>query len=149
MKSKLALIGLVMVSAVALAGCSTKTTTDNNLESGQQNQEQVGQNGTPGQGRPEMKEIDYATAAKTLGVTEDALKEAMGVTEETIVSASGTPSQPKRMDLATAAKTLGVEETALREALGMTDMGNGPQGGGQPLEGGIPDQGNKETKDSQ
>jgi len=143
MKSKLALIGLVMVSAVALAGCSTKKTTNNNSENGQQNQEQVDQNGTPGQGRPEMKEIDYVAAAETLGVTEDALKEAMGITEETITVASGTPGQPKRMDLATAAKNLGVEETALREALGMTDMGNGPQG--QPPVSGTPDQSNKEN----
>ena len=135
MKSKLALIGLVMVSAVVLAGCSAKTTTNNNSENNQQNQEQIGQNGTSGQGRPEMKEIDYAAAAETLGVTEDALKSAMGVTETTATTASGTPGQPKRIDLATAAKTLGVEETALREALGMTDMGGGPQGGGQPPEG--------------
>lgn len=134
MKSKLALVGLVIVSAVILAGCSTKTNSNNNSQ--QQNQEQVGQqNGTPGQGRPEMKDLDYAAAAETLGVTEDVLKSALGVIEETSTTVSGTPAQPKRMDLAGAAKTLGVEELALREALGMTDMGNGPQGGGQPPEG--------------
>jgi len=136
-KSKLALVGLVMASVVVLAGCSTKTdTTTKNLEVQEtQNQDKNGQTGTPGQGGPQMKEIDYATASEKLGVTEDALKEAMGATEKTTTTASGTPAQPKRMDLATVAKTLGVEETALREALGMKDIGNGLQGDGQPPEG--------------
>lgn len=137
MKSKLALIGLIMVSAVILAGCSTKTTSNNNSQ--QQNQEQIGQNDTPGQGRTEIKEIDYAGAAEKLGVTEDTLKNALGITEETENTVSGTPAQPKKMDLASAAKTLGVEESALREALGMTGIGGGSQNGGQSPEGDKPD----------
>jgi hypothetical protein len=135
-KSKLVLLGLVLVSATVLAGCGTKTNSDSNT-SLQDNQQVVQDSqrpeGTPGQNRPEMKEIDYVGAADILGVTEDELKEALGIDDETEVS--GTPGQPKMMDLATAAETLGITEDELKEALGMDKTGNGPQGGNQPPEG--------------
>ena len=66
-------------------------------------------NDMPGQGRP-----DLATTASTLGVTEDALK-----------SALGTGKGQGRPDLATTASTLGVTEDALKSALG-TGKGHGP-----------------------
>lgn len=119
MKSKLGLVAIVFVSAIALAGCGQQSQTQNRQTP----------SGTPGQGKPEMKEIDYAAAAETLGVSETDLKTAIGVSETTETDVSGTPGQPKRMDLATAAEKLGVTEEALKEALGMTDMGGGPNGG--------------------
>jgi hypothetical protein len=59
---------------------------------------------------------DFAAAATTLGVTEDALK-----------SALGTGNGQDRPDLATAATTLGVTEDALKSALGTGNgRGHGP-----------------------
>ncbi len=66
---------------------------------------------------------DLAAAAAKLGITEEALMEALG-----------DPSQG-RPDFATAAATLGITEEALMEALGVSAGGapnNQPPGGGQP-----------------
>jgi hypothetical protein len=73
---------------------------------------------TPSQGaRPSMPAIDYAAAASTLGVTEQALKDAL-------VSKDQQPP-----DFSAAAATLGVTEEALRNALGFKA---GSQPGGSP-----------------
>jgi hypothetical protein len=77
--------------------------------------------GTPGTG-PVPPTIDYAAAATKLGVTEDALKTALG-----------SDSQ-KAPDWAAAAKTLGVSEESLQAALGFS--AGGPPGGNPPA--GIP-----------
>ncbi|NLW76547.1 MAG: hypothetical protein GXY18_09025, partial [Methanomicrobiales archaeon] len=75
---------------------------------------------------------DYAKAAATLGITEDALKSAihpgpdfasaaktLGVTEDALKAAMS--SGEKGMDFASAAKTLGVTEDALKSAMGMKE----------------------------
>lgn len=63
------------------------------------------------QGQP-----DLAAAAKTLGITEDAL-----------IAAMGTPGQ-QPPDFASVAKTLGITETQLMDALGIVGGGMPPQG---------------------
>jgi len=68
--------------------------------------------------------INLAAAAETLGVAEDALKDALGDPEQ------GPP------DLAAAAETLGVAEDALIEALGIP--AGGPAGGAGRGHGGPP-----------
>jgi hypothetical protein len=78
-----------------------------------------------------------AAAAKTLGKTEEELRIALGMnneTEQISTTPGAKPSgEPKKMDLATAAKTLGVTEDELKEALGMNNMPSGqPQGGDRP-----------------
>lgn len=61
---------------------------------------------------------DFAAAAEQLGVTEEALMDALG-----------NPSQGEP-DFAAAAGALGVTETELMEALGV--QAGGPPPGGQP-----------------
>ncbi len=63
--------------------------------------------------------IDWAAAAKTLGVTEDSLQRALGTSNQ-------TPP-----DMAAAARQLGVSEESLRQALGFP-MGGPPSGGTLP-----------------
>jgi len=76
---------------------------------------------------PAMPDIDWAAAAATLGVTEDALRGAVGDLS------AGMP------DFAAIAAKLGITEQQLREALGFNG-GNMPPGGerpqGQPPTGG-------------
>jgi len=145
MKSKIGLMAVVLASSLLLAACTNKQTTnaDTSANGNQVQQGEGSPSGTP-QGRAQgQQQMDLAAAAETLGVTEDALREALGMEEmanvtpgaETTSGARST-GQPKQMDLAAAAETLGVTEDALREALGMDNMpsgepqqnGNGPQG---------------------
>jgi hypothetical protein len=74
--------------------------------------------GVPGD-MPSFPEVDLATAAAELGVTEQQLSEALG-------DLSQGP-----MDLAAAAEQLGVSEESLREALGFPE-GGPPPGGPTP-----------------
>ncbi|MEM7345664.1 MAG: YHYH protein [Chloroflexota bacterium] len=71
----------------------------------QQGNQQQGQGGQPAQGgqQPSGGPPDFAAAAATLGVSEQALMDALG---------------PPPPDFAAAAATLGVSEEALRQALG-------------------------------
>jgi hypothetical protein len=78
---------------------------------------------TPGE-RPATPEIDWASAAAKLGVTEEQLQEAIGDLQ------SAPP------DLAAAAAKLGVTEEALREALGFPTGGAHAPGG--PFQNGAP-----------
>ncbi len=71
--------------------------------------------------------MDLSTAAKTLGVTENQLQNALG------------DSSQGPVDLATAAKQLGVSEEALRQALGFPG-GSAPPGGLPPSVGAQPSQ---------
>ncbi len=79
---------------------------------------------------------DYAKAAATLGITQDALKAAihpgpdyagaaatLGVTEDALKQAMGTGEEGKRADFAAAAATLGVTEDALKQAMGFNGEG--------------------------
>jgi len=143
MKSKIGLLAVVLVSGLALSACTNKSATNTNSTGTetQTQQEQSEENGANPSGTADKKgpgqQIDLAAAAKTLGVTEDALKAALGVTDKT-KEASTTPGakpsgQPKQMDLAAAAKTLGVTEDALKAALGLNNMPSGvPQGREKP-----------------
>ena len=79
----------------------------------------------PGE-RPPVPEMDFATAAEKLGVTEQQLRDALGDLSQ------GPP------DLADAAEKLGVSEDSLREALGLP--GGAPPAGGSPP-GGFPPSG--------
>lgn len=133
-KLKMTIVGL---SVVLLSACGQQAVTNESSQTDGSDQQQTQDqpqgeakitgmpNDQKGGGRPQ---IDYAAVAKKLGVTEAALKSALGVSGEISV----TPGQPgQKMDLDAAAKKLGVTTTALQEALG---IGNGPQGrmqGGQ------------------
>ena len=86
--------------------------------------------GDPEQGRP-----DLAATAATLGITEEALVDALGIPER---GAGESPQQdghqPPQIDFAAAAETLGVTEDALIAALGLPEGGpqsNGPPSGGR------------------
>lgn len=128
------LIPALAVSGMLLGACSVNKSADQQANpSGQPNETttQRGQgNGPQGSGRPNpsgMPQMDYATAATKLGVTEAALKAAM----------EGTDG--KRVTLAEAAKTLGVTEEALRTALGIPEGGQRVgQPNGQPPTGSPP-----------
>ncbi|MBD2435582.1 hypothetical protein [Nostoc sp. FACHB-110] len=61
--------------------------------------------------------IDFALAAKKLGVTETQLKSALGVPEQPPTQPLSSP--PPRPDLKGAATKLGVTESKLIEALGL------------------------------
>jgi len=76
----------------------------------------MGQEQQPG-GQP--PQIDLASAAEKLGVTEEALRAALGDTTQ------GPP------DFAAAAQILGITEAELMDALGIS-AGGPPPGGGQP-----------------
>jgi hypothetical protein len=69
--------------------------------------------------RPSRPQIDYASAAAALGVTEQQLRDAL------------TTDEQKPPDLKTAASTLGVTEEALMNALGFK-QGMQPGGGNPP-----------------
>ena len=157
---------LILILAIGLSACGTSPETFQNLDLGSQTaQEQVappeqpaqGQapDGQPSEGQPPQEQgngqapqgqdapdgqqrpqIDLASVASTLGVTEDALISALGIP-------AGRPDngqqgqgqngqapqgqdggQGPKIDLATAASELGVTEEALKTALG--EPGQGP-----------------------
>jgi hypothetical protein len=131
------LLGLLVVNLYAICVPGWVSAQPPAINDSSQDQ---GQNTGPGQ-RPGQP-VDLTTAAATLGVTEDALKAALGdgstrpdltaaaatlgVTVDALASALGIPKQSpisnnqdkKPVDLATAAATLGVTEEALKTALG-------------------------------
>ena len=73
----------------------------------------------PTQGKPRRRGPDFAAAATKLGVTEQQLKDALGVPDEI------TPGQrPPRPDFAAAATKLGVTEQQLKDALGKPPGGH-------------------------
>ena len=90
------------------------STTEGTTSQATNEQPAQGQNQANGQERPE---IDLASAAAQLGVTEEALKAALGAPPP---------------DLAAAATTLDVTEEALIAALGIPAGGPRNGGGGQP-----------------
>lgn len=61
---------------------------------------------------------DFAAAAEQLGVTEDELKDALGVPDQPTLDENGRPVRPPRPDFAAAAEQLGVTEDELMQALG-------------------------------
>jgi len=85
MKSKIGLLAVVLVSGLALSACTNKSATNTNSTGTetQTQQEQSEENGANPSGTADKKgpgqQIDLAAAAKTLGVTEDALKAALGL----------------------------------------------------------------------
>ncbi len=147
MKSKIGLLAVVIFSGLVLSACtnksSTTTNTGNQVEQGTNDLSGTPENKAPGQ------QMDLAAAATKLGVTEEVLKSALGVTDEsTTKTANTTPGakpsgEPKKIDLAAAAKTLGVTEDALKEALGMNNMPSG-----QPSEGGQKPEDSTSTKNN-
>ena len=135
MKSKIGLLAIVLTSGLLLSACTKKSTTNTN-SIGAENQTQQEQNGERPSGTVDKRgpgqQMDLATAATKLNVTEEALRAALGIEIETTPGARPS-GQPKQMDLAAAAKTLGVTEDELKEALGMNNMPSGqPQGGDRP-----------------
>ena len=122
------LLGTLIVAIGLSAGVATIASahsqdTQSALQEQSDGRPPFGQNG---EGR--CPKIDLATAASTLGVTEDALKAALG-----------EPGQGKP-DLANVATELGVTEEALIDALGIP--AGGQQGGqGTPPNGGQPNGG--------
>lgn len=75
----------------------------------------MAQNTQQPEGRRPHREPDFAAAAEKLGITEAALKAALGVTSDT----QATPGQRPRLDIPGAATTLGITEEQLVNALGM------------------------------
>ncbi len=85
--------------------------------------QQQGPAGAQGAPRPRGPRHDFAAAAQRLGVTEQALRSALGVPDQP----PRDGSRPPRPDFAAAAQRLGVTEAALKEALGVPAQG--PRGG--------------------
>lgn len=131
MKTKqIGYLGLIVLSGLMLSACTKQAATENKQSSDntQTQEEQLNPSETADKKRP-GQQIDLATAAEKLGVTEEALKAALGITDKT-KEVSTTPGaepsgEPKQMDFAAAAKTLGVTEDELKEALGMDNMPSG------------------------
>ncbi|MHC5675627.1 hypothetical protein [Nostoc sp.] len=80
-------------------------------------------NQTAGQQPPPR--VDFASAAKKLGVTETQLKAALGVPEKLPTQPLSSP--PPRPDIKGAATKLGVTESKLVEALGIPPKPPGDQ----------------------
>lgn len=74
--------------------------------------------------RSQRRGPDFAAAASQLGITEEALKTALGVPE----NPPENGERPPRPDFESAASQLGVTEEALKEALGVGRRGNGQRG---------------------
>jgi len=140
MKSKIGLIAVVLCSGLLLSACTNKQTSTDTETNGNQVQQQNGEgqpSGAPQGNAMGQQQMDLAAAAETLGVTEEELREALGMDDmaEITPGEEGTPGarpsgEPVQMDLAGAAETLGVTEDELKEALGWDDMQQGgPQGG--------------------
>lgn len=143
MKSKIGLLAVVIFSGLVLSACTNKS-TDQEItgDNSQQGQTETRPSGMP-DGRGPGQQMDLAAAAEKLGKTEEELKTALGLTDETeqpITTPGAKPSgEPKRIDTATAAKTLGVTEEALKEALGMNNIPSGePRQNGDGLQGSAP-----------
>lgn len=147
MKSKIGLIAVVLASGLALSACTKQSTTNTNsvgTESQTQQQDsQTRPSGTADRKGP-GRQMDLASAATKLNVTEEALRAALGMEDMATVTpdAETTPGarpsgQPKQIDLATAAETLGVTEDKLREALGMNNMPSGEPGQGNGRQNGT------------
>lgn len=118
-------IGLTAThQAIAQNSVSQNGQSNQRPNNGQQGNQQFGQNNQQRPPRP-----DFAAAATKLGVTESALKTALGV--------PATPptdgQRPPRPDFASAASKLGVTEDQLVQALGVPSrpMNGGQMGGGQ------------------
>ena len=138
----------LVLGAVGFIGVNNAN-AQSNVESRQNNTEMVG--------RKQHRRPDFAGAASQLGVTEEALKTALGVpenppengerpprpdfesaasqlgtTEEALKEALGVPKKMrgKRPDFAAAATQLGVTEEALKTALGVPE--NPPENGERP-----------------
>lgn len=75
--------------------------------------QQQGPAGAQGAPRPRGPRHDFAAAAQRLGVTEQALRSALGVPDQP----PRDGSRPNRPDLSAAAQQLGVTEAQLQEAL--------------------------------
>jgi hypothetical protein len=136
MKSKIGLLAVVIFSGLVLSACTNKNMTNNSTNNGQQNQTESRPSGTPDNKGP-GQQMDLAAAAEKLGKTEEELRIALGMnneTEQISTTPGAKPSgEPKKMDLAAAAEKLGVTEEALKEALGMNNIPSGePQGGERP-----------------
>ena len=138
MKSKIGLIAVLLTSGLLLSACTNKQSagTDVNSTNGTQVEQETNNSPETAGKKGPGQQMDLVAAAETLGVTEDALKEALGITEQT-KEISTTPGakpsgEPKKMDLVAAAETLGVTEDALKEALGMNNIPSGGVQGERP-----------------
>jgi hypothetical protein len=70
--------------------------------------------------KPKPPRIDFAAAAKKLGITEARLKEALGVPANPPTEGSqNTKKRPSRIDFKAAASKLGIPEQKLIDALGL------------------------------
>lgn len=119
MKPKIALLSLVFVSSLIFSACGTKTAQTS--PDAQQSQ-RPNPSGVPGQQM--APKMDFAVAAEKLGVSEQALKEAMGINE----TAAAATEPDHRPDLETVAEKLNVTIEKLQSALGMDKLGPGPSG---------------------
>lgn len=134
MKSKIGLIAVVLASGLLLSACTNKETntsiSNENWEESQTEEQNARPSGSP-DGRGPGQQMDVVKAATKLGVSEEALRAALGInneTEQPDTTPGAKPSgEPKRMDLAAAAKTLGVTEDELKEALGVDNMPTGAE----------------------
>lgn len=136
-------LGFAAVAAIASHAANAQNVDNLNQAIAQRPDNQMAQNqqnpmgnqmGNQNSGeRPDHPRPDFASAASKLGITEQALKTALGVP-------SNPPSngeRPPRPDFADAASKLGITETELVEALGVPggrDDGQGcdSQGQGRP-----------------
>ena len=124
-KKVLPLILFVVVTVLAAVGCSSGAGTTSATQAistqppitGSDNNTARG--GAPGS-QPAAPTIDYAAAAQTLGVTEQALRDALGDTTQ------------RPMDFTSAAQKLGVSVEELQKALGFTEMTPPPSATGSP-----------------
>lgn len=105
----------LVLGAVSFVGINSAT-AQSNVEVRQNNTERVGSK--------QHRRPDFASAASQLGVTEAALKTALGVPE----NPPENGERPPRPDFANAASQLGITEEALKEALGVPRRGNGQRG---------------------
>lgn len=98
--------------------------------SGEQNSSQPRQ---PGTGPRRHRGPDFAAAAKTLGVSEQELIQALGLPAKPPKEENGRPSgPPPRPDIKGAAQRLGVSEEQLIKALGIPPRPPGNRPDGQP-----------------
>ncbi|RME66394.1 MAG: hypothetical protein D6790_00225, partial [Caldilineae bacterium] len=104
------------------AVCDDSNVTVLGAPQGQGGQPQGQPGGQPGQPGGQPPQIDLASAAQTLGVSEEALQAALGDPQQ------GPP------DFAAAAEALGVSESDLMDALGIPANGMPPTEGAQPAQ---------------
>jgi hypothetical protein len=136
MNHKKILFLIPVFSLVFLSACGKTEQQTSNTDNPNQEQSQKVDNNTQEQIRPSGTEdrqkgpgMDLSAAAQTLGVTQDALKIALGMDNISPDQAkpSGTPNKNggQKIDFAAAAKTLGVTEDVLKAALGMDKIPSG------------------------